>query len=149
MNTLNFHNSLRTYLGFVSIIPSHSSLPPFKPFIFLLPHKTSECGVCSWHFSPPQPSLNLSCLPLKSSKLLHILKGVFSVRKPIPLLDDLRIQESSIHEINIGQDPAISVSPGLIIFKPNFFPFNHSFGELTSFFSEILDRFFWMLCLRG
>ena len=63
-------------------------------------------------------------LPLISPKLLHILKRVFGVRKPIPLFDNFRIQESQIQEINVSKDTALS-------------PLVWSYSSLTSFPSTI------------
>jgi len=81
------------------------------------------------------------------SKLLHILERVFSISKSIPLLDDLSIQEGPIHKIDISKDTAISVSPGLVIFKPDFLPFNYLFGEAISLLAKILNRLLRVLCL--
>jgi len=73
---------------------------------------------------PPQPFPTFPCLFLIPPELLHIFKRVFDVCKSISLFDDLCIEKSPIHEIDIGQNSTVPVPPGLAIFKPNLLSFH-------------------------
>jgi len=83
---------------------------------------------------PPKPSILLPRLTLILSELIHVLERQPCVSKPIPLLDDLSVEESTVFQEDISQGPSISVlgsyvGVGLVKLQSHPFALDHLLSE--------------------
>ena len=57
----------------------------------------------------------------RSHEILHVLEGVFHVRKAVALLNDLRVHETAVLEVNVAERSTVLVGPLPVVFHPHAF----------------------------